>query len=425
MGINVKSTNNKKISLWIISVVIIIVILIIIVIMRMGNRAAVSGNSISADTGAVISDSNDGKVSFDLNSPCEPIPSSNYIDNKYMAYMSLAEDELDYYWDNDYEVDEYTNTILVCDSKSYRDVFDFDRPTLEDLKTVIKANSNIPENYKKFFIGIVSDYLDLYPNTDFSVLYYNLKTLRINECTPDVIKRQTGSSTTSACYTVSENQIYINKNINISSRSNDDYVVLCHEFLHAAKSTSLYNYKNKYTVNFLFFENEAYGFFAEEALDMCFAYEIQGYNNGSIHYTVACNYYRVVLDCLDGAYDGSDFINHSVNYLPYLMDNYMGEKQGAYKCVAMIEAISSKYYSWNSNNDYASYDYLNEYVTKMYMKKYLQPGMNKSEAEAVFDKLMEELTFNFENMTRPYDGIKEDNFRPTFEKCCDELGINL
>lgn len=361
----------------------------------------------------------------DIKDPVAPVNTPNSIDNKYLSLMALGEDELDYLWDNDYEVYEKSNLITVSDSKSYSEIFDFEKPTVEDLISAINSNDNIPDKYKEYFIGLVTDYLTLYPETDFSLLYYNLFTLRINECTPNVIQSKTGSSTTSACYVINENQIYINQNTNISNRSNDDWIILGHEFLHAAKSAILYDPNSNYKFMFVFFENSSFGFYTEEALNTYFMYEVQGLNYGSIHYTIASNYYRVILDCLEGTYDGADFINHSVNYLPYLMDNFMEQDQGAYKCIAMIESISSLYYTPNVTVDYNSFSYLNEYITRMYCKKYLEIGMSADEAEAVFDKLMEELTYNFNNLARPYDGIKEEYFRPTFENCCSEHGIRL
>lgn len=357
--------------------------------------------------------------------PKAPVFSDNPTDNKYISYMRLAEDEQDYLWDTDYEANNGTKSIKVCDSKNNSEIFGFEKPTLEDLEKAINANSNIGDKYKKVFLDVITEYLRLYPETDFSVLYYNIVTLKVTECTPDVIQTKAGSSTAGACYTISENQIYVNKNIDINSKYGDDWVVLCHEFLHAAKSTFVYKYDSGYKYEMVFFDNPSFGVYTEEALDTYYVYQIQGYNHKSIHYTIASNYYRVILDCLGETYDGADFINHSVNYLAFMMDNYMGEDQGAYKAIAMIESISAKYYYPQNSVDYSSYEYLNEYVTRMYCKKYLKEGMKSYEAEAVFNNLMSELQFNFSNLAKPYDGIKEEYFKPTFEKCCEEKGIDL
>jgi hypothetical protein len=59
------------------------------------------------------------------------------------------------------------------------------------------------------------------------------------------------------------------------------------------------------------------------------------------------------------------------------------------------------------------------------MKKYLKAGMSKEEAEQVFNNFMYEITFNFENLSKPYDEINEEAFRPTFDQCCNDLHISV
>ena len=61
----------------------------------------------------------------------------------------------------------------------------------------------------------------------------------------------------------------------------------------------------------------------------------------------------------------------------------------------------------------------------MYMKKYLKEGMSSEEAEQGFNNFVAEMTWNIENLNVAYEEEDPEIFRPTFEQCCEDLGITL
>jgi len=196
---------------------------------------------------------------------------------------------------------------------------------------------------------------------------------------------------------------------------------LTHELTHAARK---YRYEEQtgddkitrqacfYTVNL--------GYYAEEAIITNLAYELEGKGNRALFYPMLCNYYRIILDCIDYTY--ADYFNHDALYLVDKMDEFMGDDRYAWQIVARIDAQMDLRYNNYGGVDFYDFQPVYEYLAKMYFKKYITEDMTYEEAEAVFDAFYEEITFDLENMTRTYT-IDENTFMPTFEAYVEAVGI--
>ena len=229
---------------------------------------------------------------------------------------------------------------------------------------------------------------------------------------------------TVACYTRGNNTIYVREGIDFSDKTSDDYIVLAHELTHAARTITKTEGDNHYY--FATFDLKVpyeAGCYYEESVITNLMYDMQGEDKKSIFYTVPCSYYRIIMDCV--GYDGNDFMNHSSTYMADKMGDFMGDDSYAYY---IMQLIGYNYLITNNNYvsvEIESFEPLYEYITQMYMKKYLKEGMTSEEAEEVFTNFTNEMTWNTENLKNDYAEANPDTFRPYFEECCNNLGIDI
>lgn len=341
------------------------------------------------------------------------------IKEEYLATLAPADDEFDYLYANDYEAYDLVRLYKARDTKTYGKVLGIDKEiTLKDIKEVLKTNDNISQEYKDFIIQYVTDWLALYPESDFTVLYYNLKTLRIDVVSEDEMMMETQSTDSAACYLRAENRILLLEGQDFS-RETDNYIILTHELTHCARNVS-HEDEDGTKQSILYYDHYLMGTYAEEGIITNIAYELQGITNIANFYPFQSSCYRIIMDCT--GYDAEDFMNHSVNYLIDMMDDYMGDDQYAWYIVALIDAISTEKYTSYREVDFTNYQDLCDYMTKMYMKKYLPEGASLEEAEVIYDEYCDNIMYYFDQMKRPYP-ITEENFRISFEACLEERGI--
>lgn len=352
-----------------------------------------------------------------------------YDESLYSRILAAPDDPYDFCAATDFKSlgdseSSWGLNLNIADSGGYSAVFDFDKPTLNDLDDVIDSNNNIDIKYKSFIKDYVRQWLELWPDSDFSVLYYNLRDLEIQECTPEEIYRIALSDKTVACYRNGENKIYVREGLDLNDRSSDDYIVLSHELTHPARTLTISEGKNDYIFwSYVLDISYEGGCMYDEAVITNLIYEMQGDGRRSTYYTVPCSYYRIIMDCT--GYDGTDYMNHSSNYLAKRMGEFMGDECYAYYIMELIGYRFKEKTSGYMSYEIEDYSPLYEYITRMYMMKYLTEEMTAAEAEAVFDDFTEEMAWNIENLTVEYEEQDPATFRPFFEAYCEELGISL
>ena len=349
----------------------------------------------------------------------EELINQDEIDAKYLALLALADDEYDYMYASDYKRTDMLKFIYIRDSKAYQEVFGYSNISVKQIEEALNDNNNIPKKYKDFILQYVKDWNTLFPGSDFSILYTNIKNgMAVKELTKEDMLWATLATDALACWKTEDNTIYVLEGIDLD-KSGDGYIIFSHELTHGAKRTKFED-KNGYVIRSSFYEDIQMGYYSEEALITCFAYMLQGLGNKSYFYTLQSSYYRIILDAID--YDGADFLNHSVNYLIDKMDEYMEDDQYAYHIISLIDAEASLRYTDYIKVDFHEFGELYSYITRMYMKKYLTTEMTYEEAEEVYQNLMDEITYFFDQMKRPYE-IDFDVFDSTFKECVNELGI--
>ena len=347
---------------------------------------------------------------------------TSYYDNSYLQYLALADDEYDYKWQNDYYINDIARLIKLRDSSGYSSVFNYNKPTLNELINRINANNNIDQQYKDVMIEFLKDWFEKYPDSDFSVLIHNIDTLEIIPCTSSEMKWAAISSTAAACYRVNDNKIYINSEKDINTDLNAK-IEFCHEFMHACRISRVPVTYNNEEYTFSACSYDGIGLYYDEAVMTDLVYDIVAPNEKSEYYIGACNIYSVILNALGDKYTGEDYMNHSVNYLAEKIDEELGtENQGLY-IIQQIDGLMQIHYDTYEKPDNDNFEELYSAVVTLYCKDKINSNTTTEEAEAVFDGLMDELTNNFEEY--PYPEITDDKFRPAFEDYCEELGISI
>lgn len=340
-------------------------------------------------------------------------------DDKYLKLLAAADDEYDFRYADDYQDLNYVKYLYVRDSKNYDKLYGYSMVSIDDIKKAVNSNKNINDDYKKFIIQYVQDWNSLYPGSDFSTLYHNLEGLQIKVCTKDEMARYTLSTNSVACYKRDENTIYVLNGIDLS-RESSDYIVVAHELTHCARNAT-YKQDDGYKVYVSFYDDMNMGLYIEEALITDFCYQMQGLGNKSNFYTLQSSYFRIILDAID--YDGADFMNHSVNYLIDQMDKYMEDDQYAYHIITLIDAEAALRYTPYLEPEFEDFTDLYQYITRMYVKKNVTSDMTYEQTQEIYNNLVEELTYYFDQMTNPIE-LDLNIFEEEYNKCIEELGIN-
>lgn len=344
---------------------------------------------------------------------------SEAIREEYLKTLAPADDEADYLYANDYEAYDMVKLYKARDTKAYGKVLGIDEEvTVEDIEQRLKENDNISKEYKEFILQYVKDWLALYPGSDFTVLYHNLETLVIDVVSENEMMMETQSTDSAACYLRAENRILLLEGQDFSKET-DNYIILTHELTHCARNASRED-EDGIKRRVWYYDHYLMGPYAEEGIITNIAYELQGITSVADFYPFQSSCYRIIMDCT--GYNAEDFMNHNVNYLMDMMDDYMGDDQYAWYIVALIDAISTEKYASYCAVDFTNYQDLCDYITKMYMKKYLPEGVSAEEAEVIYDEYCDNIMYYFDQMKRPYP-ITEENFRQSFEVCLTERGI--
>lgn len=365
----------------------------------------------------------DGEISGADTDPKDTVKDEETIRQKYLKMLAPADDALDYKWANDHSESSVIGFKYARDSKAYESIFGFPKPTLQDLYDAIDGNTNLSEKHRTFLRDFSRDWLAMYPDSDLSVFYYNLKTLRITELTDNEIIMRAMSTGVAACYVPRDNELCINKEADIFDRTSNDYVVMVHELLHVCRGT-----KTKIdgdAVSISFFESQDMGLYEDEALDTYFALQLQGLDQKAVYYTLQSSYYRQLMPLVD--YDGNDYMNHSVNCfiekVQEAFDRY-GIGQEALHYINLIDSQAKEHYKPYSDRDYSDFSELYETQVQIYALQHLSSDMTQEETDQAFEEFWEDITFNFENLPDPYPTMKKEEYRPYWDAYVQSLQGN-
>ena len=349
--------------------------------------------------------------------------SEEELEQKYLEFLSPADDEYDFKWANDYHESTILKYQYARDSKSYEKIFGYAKPTLEDLNQAIDSNSNLNDKYKTFLKDFANDWMTKYPNSDMSVFLYNLRTLKVTEMNDMEIQMRAMSSGVQACYVNSDNEICVNENANIFDKTSNDYVVMVHEILHSCRGTRTKIGDTDVRIGFS--ESLDFGLYEDEALVTYFALQLQGLDNKAVYYSLQSSYYRQLMPLVD--YDGNDYMNHSVNYFEEKIQEAFdrnGIQMDALHYMNLMDSQAKAHYRTNSTTDYSDFAELYKTQVQIYGIQHLNADMSYDETEIAFDDFWADITFNFENLPDPYPTMTREQYKPYWDEYVNSLGIS-
>ena len=95
-------------------------------------------------------------------------------------------------------------------SELYRAIDDVNI-SYEQCIQIISDSKTIDDKFKPYFIDFIERIHNKYPDVNLDILYHNLKTLVVNEVGRSDYFMKSHSTTSSGCYRLDENAIYIPK----------------------------------------------------------------------------------------------------------------------------------------------------------------------------------------------------------------------
>ncbi len=352
-------------------------------------------------------------------------PDGGNASDKYKEKMMQGPDDAyDFMWASDYNESTILKFRYIRDSGGYKATFGFDKPTKQQLFAKIDANREIDPKYTELLKEYVDKWLTLWPESDLSVLYYNLETLKLQEMTEREIQKAAMSIGTVACYIPKDNLICINKDTNPFDRSSDDYVVFMHELTHAARGCSVSKHNGNVELSIKFFEDINYGLYSDEALDTYFVYELQGLGHRSKYYIYQSSILRQLMPGID--YDGADYMNHQVFYFVTKLQerlDELGDPIPAYHYLDLFEDQGTRHYREFAKADYEEFSELFDLEVRNYIDLHVTPDMTYAQTEEAFETFYEDITFNLEKLSRPYEEVTREAYRVFWDREIEKLGI--
>lgn len=311
--------------------------------------------------------------------------------------------------DYDFEVEDGAEPLTVITSSgfddeelyiksTYRSVYDAadlyllleDCPaSAEDCLDAIRGNPGLGSEYQAYFSDFVRRIADKHPDADLSILYHNLKTLRVVELDKlDYIMKSLAVDSY-GCYMRDENAIYIPKGTEYTE-GEWGFQVLIHEFCHAARTSWSEQDGVRERIQFCSgYDNVL----LEESMNSVFSCSLLSYDERDIAYQVPSNYLRIMLECMDN-YELSDYLNHSEMYFLSRLDEYTGYTNYAQVMWKLITLQRSDWENDSIDIPAAEYEPIYEFLCDMYYGKYITDGMTEEERQAVAAELADKAFFD-------------------------------
>ena len=318
--------------------------------------------------------------------------------------------EVDTFLDN-----EYSDYIYVYDNAYLGKILDYDSVTPEEMHKVTNENPKITPVYKKLINEFIDDFCEKQPNAERRILYENLKTLEVVECTERELMLESLSIDSYGCYIRTKNKIFVLKD-NDYKPGTWEYQVIYHELCHAARTGFWDSDKKQIRV-----QCEGLNFYTTtcaEALNSIFAVSLFDYEEKDIAYQLQSNYISVILECMDN-YKISDYMNHSLSYFAKKLDEQNGNNNYAASILQLIEAQFNDYHSDKIEIEQPEYYPIYDYITNMYFKKNITPDMTYDECMQVASDLVERIMFD---VPEEYN-IDTNHFYENLNEYCESMGI--
>lgn len=291
--------------------------------------------------------------------------------------------------------DSFSGTSLNVYDSAYLDrYFDYPSPSIDEVKSTLRANQNIPEEQKAIIGYFIDRVYALYPKTDFRPLDFNLRTLEVVEVDEWGMGMATLSPSAYACYVRTENRIYLPQGKTFEP-GGWDWQVIIHELSHALRTVDYDDDRDDWDGQFRYVISspEHANTIGEEALNSLFAVSLLEYEERDIAYQLQSNMVSVMLDCMDN-YSLADYPNHSYSYFLSKLDEANGDHNYAESIMKLMEAQREDWEEDRWDRPQSVYYPLYDYICKMWLDKNAAPGMDASELDALVADLLERVMYD-------------------------------
>lgn len=281
--------------------------------------------------------------------------------------------------------------LAVFDVECYDMFFDYDSVTPDQLRETVEKNKGIGEPFKPLFYWYIDAVTTRYPEADLRPFYFNLQTLEVVECTPFELAFNALSIDSLGVYRRDQNKIYVDKRYDYPYGT-FNFQIMIHEITHVARCVFRKDYEgwDRYEIK----PGYTYYEIAEESLNSLFAVSLFDYEERDIAYQMSSNMFLVMIECLDGKYVMSDYLNHSLTYFAHILDEHNGHNNYAMTIFQLIEAQRADYqddkYARDENVYYPVYDYL----CRMYLDRYAPEDCDEATLTALVDVLIEKTFYD-------------------------------
>ncbi len=310
---------------------------------------------------------------------------------------------------------DYANYTYVYDNEYLGEILDYDTVTADEMHKVVNNNTNITPKYKNLINEFIDNLYEKQPDAEKRILYENLKTLEVVECTKNELMLESLSADSYGCYIRTKNKIYVLKD-NDYKKGTWEYQVIYHELCHAARTGFWDNDEKQLRA-----QCEGLNFYTttcSEALNSIFAVSLFDYDEKDIAYQLQSNYFTVILECMDN-YKISDYMNHSLSYFAKKLDEQNGNNNYAVSILQLMEAQFNDYHSDRIEIEQQEYYPIYDYITNMYFKKYITPNMSYDECLELTNNLVERIMFD---VPAEYN-IDTNRFYDNLNEYCQTIGI--
>lgn len=325
-------------------------------------------------------------------------------EDQLLGYFS-SYDDIEY--NKDYYYDKYCNYLFIFNTDYIGNVLT-EEVNLEKLYEIIDENNNINERYKELLKNYVKDVSDKYPNAELRMLYNNLKTLKIVECSSSQMLDMTGNHDCYGFYKRQENEIYVLED-NEYKKGTWEYQVIYHELSHVLRNTYIDAGDTKISIQTenRIFNNDI----TQEVLNSLFAVSLFDYEETLIAYQLQSNYYSIMIDCAN--YDLTNYINKPLSDFPEKLNEYNKDEEGTAEDI--LELIKVQFYDYSNDNlivENETYDQIIDYICDMYFRKYINDDVSYDEAQSIAKTLEDKITCNVPekyniNTERIYQNLDE------------------
>ena len=310
-----------------------------------------------------------------------------------------------------------SNTIYIYDMSVLDDYLEYSNVSKEKMIETLNQNNKINARFAPLFNTFINTFYDKYPNAEKRILYENLKTLEVVECSKDELVKITLSYDSYACYVANENKIYVLKGYEYIEGT-WEYQVLFHEISHATRTASIII--NEKLIKVQSTGNSLSLVIIDEALNSLFTVSLFDREEKDIAYQLQSNYCKIMLECLDN-YSLTDYINHSLSYFAKKLDEHNGDNNYACSILSLIDVQYKDFHDDDIQIEQQEYYPIYDYICDMYYSKYITPEMSYSEAKKIADALMDEVTYD---VPLEYN-IDTNRFYNCLDSYCELIGINI